>query len=151
MSCDDCLSRREFLTRSTLAVAGMAVVATGCGDGDIGGAGITTPTGGVTTIQVSSLPGLATVGQLVVIPPASKQIAVKRTGPATFVALSMVCTHQGSLIALTGNSFECPNHGSRFDSDGNVTRQPQQTTGSATPLVRYTTSYDQASDTLTIR
>ena len=43
MSCQDCLSRREFLTRSTLAVAGAAAVVAGCGDGQIGAGGATAP------------------------------------------------------------------------------------------------------------
>jgi Rieske Fe-S protein len=149
MSCDDCLSRRAFLTKSTLAVVGAAVAA-GCGDGDIGGSFTSPLPSGPTSVKVSTLPALATVGQLVVIPPATKLIAVKRTGPTTFLAMSMVCTHEGSAINLTGNSFECPNHGSRFDSNGSVTRQPQGASGSAATLIRYTTSYDAATDILTI-
>jgi hypothetical protein len=43
MSCEDCLSRRAFLTKTTLAVAGVAALTAGCGDGQIGGAGATGP------------------------------------------------------------------------------------------------------------
>ena len=43
MSCQDCISRREFLTKSTLAVAGAAAVVAGCGDGQIGAGGATAP------------------------------------------------------------------------------------------------------------
>ena len=46
-------------------------------------------------------------------------------------------------------SFECPNHGSRFDSDGNVTRGPNAS-GTATNLRRLATSYNAATDILTI-
>ncbi|MBW8768686.1 MAG: Rieske 2Fe-2S domain-containing protein [Gemmatimonadetes bacterium] len=151
MSCRDCLSRREFLTRSTLAVAGAAAVVAGCGDGQIGAGGATAPI--LLTplsFKVSAVPALATVGQLAFVPTDSR-FAVKRTGPTTFLAMTTICTHEGTMISIVNNntSFECPNHGARYDSNGNVTRQPQAS-GSATNLPTYQTSYDVATDTLTI-
>jgi Rieske Fe-S protein len=151
MSCQDCLSRREFLTRSTLAVAGAAALVAGCGDGQIGAGGATAPI--LTqplTFKVSTVPALATVGQLT-LAPIDSRIAVKRTGPDTFLALSTICTHEGTMIVIVNSntSFECPNHGARYDSNGNVTRQPQAS-GSATKLPDYSTSYDSATDILTI-
>jgi cytochrome b6-f complex iron-sulfur subunit len=150
MSCEDCLSRRAFLTKSTMAVAGVAALATGCGDGQIGGSGITTPVVTGLTLKVSTVPGLATVGQFV-IHPTDYRVAIKRTGPASFVALSTTCTHEGTTIGIVNNgtAFECPNHGSRFDSEGNVTRQPNAA-GSATKLPGFATSYDATTDILTI-
>jgi Rieske Fe-S protein len=149
MSCDDCLSRREFLTKSTLAVAGAAAIVAGCGDGQIGGSGIAGPgPSGTITLKVSTVPALAATGQLAILP-SEGRIAVKRTGATTFVAISTICTHEGSIVGITGNSFECPNHGARYDADGNVTRQPQAA-GSATTLPRYTTTYDPVTDILTI-
>lgn len=156
MPCDDCLSRRAFLTRSTLAVAGAAALAAGCGDGQFGPTALKQTTNAV-TIKVSSLPGLATTGQLVKIPPEIRDaagnlvlIAVKRTGATTFFAVSTVCTHQQCETNITGGILECPCHGSRFDADGRVTRQPIGTSGSATNLPTYTTSYNAATDTLAI-
>jgi cytochrome b6-f complex iron-sulfur subunit len=148
MSCHDCLSRREFLTKSTLAVAGAAVVAIGCGDGQIGPTAAPSLSGPL-TLKVSTVPALATVGQLV-IHPSDAGVAVKRTGAATFLALSTTCTHEGTRLNLLGsNSFECPNHGSRFDADGNVTRQPNAS-GNASHLLVYSTQYDAATDILTV-
>jgi len=46
-------------------------------------------------------------------------------------------------------SFECPNHGSRFDSDGNVTRGPNAA-GTVTKLPLLATSYNATTDILTI-
>ena len=151
MSCRDCLSRREFLTRGTLAVAGAAAIVAGCGDGQIGAGGATAPI--LLTplsFKVSAVPALATVGQLAFVPTDSR-IAVKRTGDTTFLALSTTCTHEGTMISIVNNntSFECPNHGARYDSNGNVTRQPQAS-GSATSLPTYQATYDAATDTLTI-
>ncbi|MDZ7934866.1 MAG: Rieske (2Fe-2S) protein [Emticicia sp.] len=44
----------------------------------------------------------------------------------TFVALSKVCTHQGTTINYRSgtNDFRCPNHGSEFRLDGSVTKSP---------------------------
>lgn len=149
MPCDDCLSRRAFLTRSSLAVAGAAALVAGCGDGQFGPEPRSTTTG-VVTLKVASLLGLATTGQLVKIPPQLGLIAVKRTGAATFFAVSTVCTHQGCETNVASTGLECPCHLAAYDASGKVTRQPQNTVGSATDLPTYTTAYDSATDTLTI-
>jgi cytochrome b6-f complex iron-sulfur subunit len=150
MSCEDCISRRAFLARGTLAVAGVAAVATGCGDGQIGGSVTTQPLPAGLTLKVSTVPALATVGVLT-FHPTDVRVAIKRTGPTTFLALSTTCTHEGTRINIVGNavSFECPNHGSRFDSDGNVTRGPNAA-GTVTKLPAIATSYDVTTDILTI-
>lgn len=151
MSCEDCLSRREFLNKTTLAVAGAAALAVGCGDGHFGTTEIiaTDPNGGL-TLKVASIPALATVGQLVRISPASAYIAVKRTGTSTFAAIRVVCTHEGCETDIQpSNIFVCPCHNSRYDSDGKVTKQPDGG-GSATNLPTFATRYDAATDVLTI-
>ncbi len=150
MSCEDCLSRRAFLTKSTLAVAGVAALSAGCGDGQIGGVGATGPLPTGLTLKVSTVPALATVGVLT-FHPTDLRVAIKRTGPASFLALSTTCTHEGTRIDIVNNalSFECPNHGSRFDSDGNVTRGPNAS-GTVTRLPILATTYDAATDILTI-
>jgi Rieske Fe-S protein len=53
------------------------------------------------------------------------------------------------VIVNNNTSFECPNHGARYDSNGNVTRQPQAS-GSASKLPEYVTTYDATTDILTI-
>lgn len=148
MPCDDCLSRREFLSKSTLVAAGAAAFVAGCGDGEIG-APSAPAVSGRTTLKVSTLPGLATAGQLVVLP-ADDRIAVKRTGATTFVAISTICMHQGCTTGLASNAFQCPCHGARYDAEGNVTRQPQNTSGSTSKLLRHVATYDAATDVLTI-
>jgi cytochrome b6-f complex iron-sulfur subunit len=150
MSCENCLSRRAFLTKSTLAVAGVAALTAGCGDGQIGGSAPTGPLPSGLTLKVSTVPALATVGVLAYVP-TDTRVAVKRTGAATFLALSTTCTHEGTHLDLVNNalSFECPNHGSRFDSNGNVTRGPNAA-GTVTNLPILTTQYDATTDILTI-
>jgi cytochrome b6-f complex iron-sulfur subunit len=150
MSCENCLSRRAFLAKSTLAVAGVAALTAGCGDGQIGGSGATGPLPSGLTLKVSTLPALATVGVLAYVPPDGR-VAVKRTGPESFLALSTTCTHEGTHLDIVNNamSFECPNHGSRFDSNGTVTRGPNAS-GTVTNLPVLTTRYDATTDILTI-
>ena len=149
MPCEDCLSRREFLSRSTVAIAGAAALAAGCGDGQFGPTALKQTSTGV-TLKVASLPELATVGQLVKIPVQTGLIAVKRTGPASFAAISTVCTHQGCEVNILSGAFICPCHDARYDNNGHVTSQPVRTSGSATNLPTYTTRYDAGTDTLTI-
>jgi cytochrome b6-f complex iron-sulfur subunit len=43
---------------------------------------------------------------------------------AGFSALSMVCTHLGCSLEDDAQGFACPCHGSRFNSDGEVTHGP---------------------------
>jgi cytochrome b6-f complex iron-sulfur subunit len=150
MSCEDCLSRRAFLTKSTLAVAGVAALTAGCGDGQIGGVGATGPLPTGLTLKVSTVPALATVDVLT-FHPTDLRVAIKRTGAASFLALSTTCTHEGTRIDIVNSalSFECPNHGSRFDSDGNVTRGPNAS-GTVTRLPILATTYNAATDILTI-
>ncbi|WP_020526381.1 ubiquinol-cytochrome c reductase iron-sulfur subunit [Flexithrix dorotheae] len=52
---------------------------------------------------------------------------VQNTGGDSFRSLSKVCTHQGCVIDLQGNSgFACPCHGSQFNIDGSVTKGPAE-------------------------
>jgi Rieske Fe-S protein len=138
--CAACLSRRKFLSQSALVVAGTALLAA-CGDGQIGGGGATGPVQSV-TVTVGSFPDLATVDKLVNI---DAQIAAKRTGTSTFAAFSRACTHEGTEIDLFQTGFLCSNHLSQFDNNGHVTVGP-----ATRDLDKLTTSYDPATDQLTI-
>ena len=51
-----------------------------------------------------------------------------------YTALRMVCSHQEQPLTATGSNLYCPSHGSTFDLDGNVTREP-----ATTPLRKYRT------------
>lgn len=148
MPCDDCLSRREFLTRSGLAVAGAAALAAGCGDGQFGPTAVTL-TGRQVSFKASTVPALAATGQWVLVPSDPDVRAVKRTGTASFIGISTICTHQGCTTEILGNAFRCPCHNAAYDTDGKVTRQPNAA-GSATNLPAVTVKYDAATDTLTV-
>jgi cytochrome b6-f complex iron-sulfur subunit len=66
-------------------------------------------------------------------------IIIGRTGSASFVAVSSACTHQGTTIQFQNNNnrFYCPNHGSTFALDGNVTNGP-----ATQALSKYNTSFN---------
>jgi len=57
-----------------------------------------------------------------------KKIAVYRDYDNTLKAFSAVCPHLGCIVHWNGDekSFDCPCHGSRFDTDGSVTNGPAQ-------------------------
>lgn len=132
------MNRRAFL-----AVTGGAAAAAlaGCGDAEIGA-----PQSLHLVIAVSDFFSLATTGQLVKVGPSH---AAKRTGATTFDAWSMRCTHAGCMTAIFGaapsQQFGCPCHGSLFANDGSVVRGP-----ATRALTSLPTSYDPATDTLTI-
>jgi cytochrome b6-f complex iron-sulfur subunit len=44
-----------------------------------------------------------------------------------FLALSLVCTHLGCTVESQDGEYECPCHGSKYDSKGYVTRGPSNT------------------------
>lgn len=154
MSCDNCLDRRGFLTHSALAAAA-ALLAASCGDGQIGSLapGATennqeTPGGNGVKVKVSTLAGLATVGQPVVVGDRRAAVRVKAgTAADSFIAVSMICTHQHTTVNVVGTGYECPNHGSTFAADGtNIFKfDPKMP-----PLAKLSAVYDAASDTLTV-
>ena len=146
MSCDRCVSRREFVGRASAGLA-LGIVATGCGDGLVSGVTPRRRPGErpaeTVTVTVANFPGLAATGTLVQV---SDYFAAVRTGIDSFEAFSMVCTHEGCLTEIrNGERFECPCHLSRFAADGSVINGP-----AARPLVELATSYDPATDVLTI-
>jgi len=58
-----------------------------------------------------------------------KKIAVYRDFDNTLKAFSAVCPHLGCIVQWNGDekSFDCPCHGSRFDTEGTVINGPSQT------------------------
>lgn len=134
-ACAGCLSRRAFIADAA-TLAALATLFAGCGESPV-----EPPTGKV-QVKVSEFPDLATINQLALI---DGKRAAKRTGDTTFVAFSRLCTHEGTPVDISGSGFFCPNHGSRFDNNGTVTIGP-----ASQPLSTLATSYDPATDVLTI-
>lgn len=142
MPCDSCLSRRDFLGTAA-SVAGL-VALSGCGDGWVSApVRIGVLPSGPLVVKVGDVPDLATTGRLVKL--SGQAIAIKRIDASTFDAYSMLCTHQRCVVNITGGQFVCPCHGSRFRDDGGVLQGP-----AAQSLAKFTTSYEPATDLLTI-
>ena len=141
---DSAIGRRTFLAQSALLAAIAALNA--CAGSD---AAFTAPDLGAgstgTTIEVGDQPGLATVRGTALVTIANSPFAIVRTGTNTFIALSQVCPHQGSIVNRTTIGFLCPNHGVQFSSTGTWVG------GERTNSLRsYATSYDATTDLLTV-
>lgn len=79
---------------------------------------------------------------------ASDRVIVARSlDKATFFAVQSNCTHQGTTVQWQGNNnqFFCPNHASRFQTDGTVVVGP-----APSALKRYNTSFDASANTIRI-
>ena len=133
-ACASCISRRAFLADAA-TIAALSSLFAACGDP-------VEPPAGQVEVKVGDFPGLATMNKLVLI---DGRRAAKRTGASSFVAFSRLCTHEGTPVDISGSGFFCPNHGSQFDNNGQVTAGP-----ATQALQALTTNYDAATDVLTI-
>jgi nitrite reductase/ring-hydroxylating ferredoxin subunit len=132
--------RRTMLTHAMLAAAAAALAA--CGVADL-------PTSPGTpsrfTLKVSDYASLSTIGGLALISAGGSPVAVVRTSADTFVALSLICPHQGSTIGVAFGGFMCPRHGAQFDISGRWIGG--QRTSS---MQSYAAAYDVTAGTLTV-
>ena len=135
------IGRRTFLAQSAILAAAAALTACGAGGG-----GVTAPTlTASSTIKVSDYPALANVGGVALVDISGNPFAIVRTDASTFVALSRVCPHQGSIVNSTASGFLCPNHGAQFSKTG------QWVGGQRTSSLRsYPATYDATAGTVTI-
>jgi len=159
----DTQTRRGFCTQACWAVSmtafggALATLLEGCGGGGngvTGGNGNVQGLPGITAsanngsiaLTVDSSSPLASVGSAAVLQYQSGYLLVARTGQGSFTALSAICTHAGCLInAMAGSDYVCTCHGSTFDTSGRVLSGPAPIS-----LRQYATSFDAASNTLTI-
>ena len=137
------VSRRTFVSAATLATVAAMLEACGATGGLSGPGG----SGGAFTVSLANFSALASVGGVARVDGGSgSPVALVRTGTSSFVALSMVCTHEGTTIGITSGGFTCPNHGAKFDTSGNwVTSQTR-----ASNLVSFGTTYDSAAGTVRV-
>lgn len=152
MDCSTCtVSRRQFVTSATLASVAAVLAACGGGDagpvgpGGSGGSGGTTtpppPITGTVTVRIADHPDLAVNLRPVAV---TASIAVVRNGSA-YLAFSRACTHEGVTVQVTGATFTCPSHGSRFDATGQVLNGP-----ATQALNRLSVVHDTTAGTLAI-
>jgi Rieske Fe-S protein len=124
--------------RAFVAVTGVSVATTlaGCGGGGGGSsptapsAGTPTPTPTPATSQVR-IPlmgvGETTATSVNLVGGLQTPLAVTRLSATEVVAVSRICTHESCTIALpasAGATLDCPCHGSRFRTTGQVVNGP---------------------------
>ena len=116
------------------------------------------PVGTTYNLDISTIPGLATVGSITLISVKDlngrSPVFISRVAQDTFVVFSSTCTHASCPVSLpappvvTSNCI-CPCHGAEFSaSTGSVVRQP--VSGSATNLHRFASAFNASSNILTI-
>jgi Rieske Fe-S protein len=143
--CKAGVDRRTFLSAATLVA--VAAVLDGCttlaGPGGSSGGSY----GGPFTVTLASFGALATVGGTARVDNGSgAPTALYRSGASSFVALAMICTHQGYYpIEITGSGFYCPLHGSSYSRSGGPTGGFAQSN-----LQTFGTSYNASAGTVTV-
>ncbi len=136
------LDRRGFLTQTMLASAALALAA--CG-GSFGLGESMAPSSVGASIKLADYSALATVGGVAVVTLNGARLAIVRTGASSFVSLSLVCPHQGAIVATTSSGFQCPQHGATFNRTGMwIGGQP------ASNMRSYPTTYDATAGTIAI-
>jgi cytochrome b6-f complex iron-sulfur subunit len=128
------MNRKEFLrTSGILTVSGMAALAAfieSCDKDDDNAPQAPTVNFNL-DLTASSNAALSNVGGYVY----NSGVIVACIAAGSYVALSQACTHQGCTVAYSssGSSFNCPCHGGRYNTSGNVIAGPPPS-----PLKKYT-------------
>lgn len=156
-------TRREFCVNvcragSLLAIGpALGELLSGCedptsggGGGGGGGSGLTviqaTASMGVITLTIDSSSPLAAVGSAAIVQYNGGALLVAHTAQDTFTALTTICTHQGCTInSFAGQVYQCPCHGSQFNTSGQVVRGP-----AGSPLRLFATQFASGQLTITL-
>jgi cytochrome b6-f complex iron-sulfur subunit len=143
------MHRQEFLSKLGISLAAVCIGCNlaSCGS-DVKSEDPTPnpPTPGQTLATVDLNADLKNVGESITT---NKIIIVRLTAgnsPASFTAVSVVCTHQGTSINYNPaqGKFICPNHGSQFSTTGSVLLGP-----AAIPLQEFKVAVTGSSLTVT--
>ncbi len=151
-------SRRSFLQQAAasvglvLSASTVATLVAGCEQDE----SQPTSPGKTYDVSLAAFPELNTVGSIIQTTIAGvnngEMVFISRIDAQTFVVFSTVCTHSGCGVGLpidAASNCVCPCHKAEFArSNGAVLRQP--TSGSATDLPRFSSTYNASSNVLTI-
>lgn len=141
------INRLEFLRQ--LGLSGSALLAfycagtlTSCSKSDTEVSPL--DANGVTLdLNSAAYSGLKTIGGYAY----TGNILVARIKNGSYIALSKVCTHEGSTVQYvsSSDSIYCPNHGARFSTTGAVTQGP-----ASRALTQYTATLSADGNSLKI-
>jgi cytochrome b6-f complex iron-sulfur subunit len=144
------LSRRGFLSATTMSMLG-AVLASACGGGGGGPTGVVTPpttvgvsvSGNVITVDLTQVPALTAASGFILV--ARPSTIIIHTGD-DYRAFTSTCTHQQCTVGdFRGGRIICPCHGSQYDATGQVVEGP------ATQRLReFAVSLDAGAQKLTV-
>ena len=144
------LSRRGFLSATTMSVIG-AVLASACGGGGDGPTGVVTPptttgvtvNGNVVTVDLARVPALTAASGFILV--ARPSTIIIHEGD-DYRAFTSTCTHEQCTVGdFRGGRIVCPCHGSQYDAHGQVV------VGPATQRLReFAVALDAESQTLTV-
>jgi cytochrome b6-f complex iron-sulfur subunit len=117
------MDRKEFL--ATLGFGTAAVVCAYCLNGCSSANPVDAPPTNVDftlDLTASANAALKTIGGYIY----NDRIIIAHINDGSYVALSQTCTHQGGTVqyVTNGNDFYCPNHGSRYATNGSVINGP---------------------------
>jgi cytochrome b6-f complex iron-sulfur subunit len=133
-------TRREFCVHSfhTASLAAIVTAVTGCGGSSSPTSSSGTGSGfpnlptinasivnNTITLNVDAGSPLATVGNAALVNASGRSFLVARTGETTVSALTAVCTHEQCTVSTYQSQvYECPCHGSQYNTSGMVVRGP---------------------------
>ena len=157
---DQKTTRREFCAQAISFVT-VASLVEGCGGGG-GGGNPGGPSGGGNvpqlptinatiagnTVTVNNVSGtaLANPGAAALVQAGNNSILVSRLGGDSFNALTAICTHeQCTVIGFQSGTYECPCHGSQYNTSGAVVRGP-----ATRPLRQFNTQFTNNVLTITV-
>lgn len=152
-------TRREFCQQvgqtAALAVLGTALGAflQSCSSDDPASSGgnalpkiSTSISNSTIVLAIDASSPLASVGSAALVQASGSSLLVARTAQDTFVALTAICTHQNCTITNFSNStYTCPCHGSQFNTSGQVTKGPANTS-----LKKFQTQFANNQLTITV-
>lgn len=152
-------SRRQFcehvchLSAAALLGGAMSALLQGCNSDDpasSSGSALTriaaTLSNGTIVLAIDASSPLASVGSAALVQYSNSSLLLARTAQDTFVAVSAICTHQSCTITNYSNStYTCPCHGSQFNTSGQVTKGPANTS-----LKKFQTTFANNQLTITV-
>jgi len=133
------LDRKGFLARSAV-LAAVAALAGSCKTAPFG-----LQLDRTVMVNLADYPELSQVGGVAVLQGVNVPIAVANLGPSQYVALSLICPHQGGSISWNGTDFMCAVHGATFAEDGHWIGGQ-----STSNMYEYKTSYDSVAGSVTV-
>jgi cytochrome b6-f complex iron-sulfur subunit len=119
-----CSGRREFLVKAIAGGVSLSMIPAAAQAGST-----ETPAFGETVIKLDPASPLNKVGGSLTVETPSGKVVIARTSESGYAAVSAVCTHKGGPLGYDASAklFTCPNHGSKFGTDGSNVGGPAKT------------------------